>query len=512
MKTFNLLFVLYSIISTISANAQDCSMYSLFTTKQDVGCYGYASGNASVATNIGCQCSFSGCTFVWSNGAVGHTAYDLVAGEYTVTVTTAEGCVLSTGLTITQPEKFVQGYQVQNVTCKGANDGKITITPSLTAGILYYKWSWDSTTYVTNNVVTGLAPGNYSVSVSNAVACELVIDFEIQESESPLLTTVISESSCSDIANGSATANPTGGRAPYQYIWNDPYASTQQTAQNLAVGAFKVTVTDNFGCKTISETQVNAVTANVSASASNLNICPFETVTLTATGAETYTWTADTNVPINNPNASQIQVAPATTTNFTLVGKTTKGCSFTAQPLKITTKPAPIVSIVAPNTLICAGQSAQIIATSNVPAGYSWAPPNGLSSTNTNATMAAPTQTTLYTVTATGLNGCKSTANVTISVDNCSAVQNLPNNDTQISVFPNPTTNKVIYIKTQINTLSTVIVNIYNELGQQVYFKNINSQIGDLSLPIDLNTLNSGIYMITVNVNNEQFTQKIVIN
>ncbi|MCZ4410756.1 gliding motility-associated C-terminal domain-containing protein [Cryomorphaceae bacterium 1068] len=49
------------------------------------------------------------------------------------------------------------------------------------------------------------------------------------------------------ICNGTATANPTGGVAPYTFQWDDPDEQTTPTAENLCAGTYCVTVTDSNG-------------------------------------------------------------------------------------------------------------------------------------------------------------------------------------------------------------------------------------------------------------------------
>lgn len=51
---------------------------------------------------------------------------------------------------------------------------------------------------------------------------------------------------CFGDCNGTATANPIDGIAPYTYLWND--GQTNQTAVNLCAGTYNVTVTDANGC------------------------------------------------------------------------------------------------------------------------------------------------------------------------------------------------------------------------------------------------------------------------
>ena len=80
---------------------------------------------------------------------------------------------------------------------------------------------------------------------------------------------------CFGDANGSATVLPTGGTAPYSYVWNT--GDTTQTANNLPAGLYQYTTTDKNNCvdqDTISVSQPNqlvatATQANVSCFGAN---------------------------------------------------------------------------------------------------------------------------------------------------------------------------------------------------------------------------------------------------
>jgi hypothetical protein len=53
---------------------------------------------------------------------------------------------------------------------------------------------------------------------------------------------------CDDACNGTATATPLTGSAPFTYFWT-PSGSTQ-TITNLCEGIYNVIITDSFGCQT----------------------------------------------------------------------------------------------------------------------------------------------------------------------------------------------------------------------------------------------------------------------
>jgi hypothetical protein len=88
--------------------------------------------------------------------------------------------------------------------------------------------------------------------------------------------------SCNGQNNGSATANPTGGTAPYSYSWSS--GQSTQTISGLAPGNYSVTVTDNASQTTSGAVQItepDALTLAIDASGTEIN-CNVTSITLTA--------------------------------------------------------------------------------------------------------------------------------------------------------------------------------------------------------------------------------------
>jgi len=94
--------------------------------------------------------------------------------------------------------------------------------------------------------------GNFTVQVTGSIsdicgnnaANNLSVNFNYSALS---LDSAVFDASCG-VNDGQATVLPSGGTAPYTYLWSDPAAQTTQTATNLARGTYTVTVTDNFGC------------------------------------------------------------------------------------------------------------------------------------------------------------------------------------------------------------------------------------------------------------------------
>lgn len=137
------------------------------------------------------------------------------------------------------PDCFLAGLSSSPASCN-ANDG--TATVNVNGGTLpfTYAWSTGSTTATT----VGLAPGTYSVTVTDGTSCSEVHSVTVGAAISPVLT--MDGWAAAGSANGRARARTSGGTPPYTYLWNT--GATTNDLQNLVAGTYTVTVTDNIGC------------------------------------------------------------------------------------------------------------------------------------------------------------------------------------------------------------------------------------------------------------------------
>ncbi|MEM9024741.1 MAG: SprB repeat-containing protein, partial [Bacteroidota bacterium] len=132
----------------------------------DVSCNGASDGAASF--------SFSGgvtpYTYLWSNGSTNSSLSGVSGGTYTLTMTDANGCVVTTaGVGINEPAALILDSVVvdSNVTCSGDNDGGATAHVSGGNSTYTYIWSNGANTAF----ITGVAPGTYTVTVTDENNC-----------------------------------------------------------------------------------------------------------------------------------------------------------------------------------------------------------------------------------------------------------------------------------------------------------------------------------------------------
>ena len=372
------------------------------SAQTNVSCNGGSNGSATVTASGGTIAY----TYLWSNAATTATINNLIAGAYTVTVTDHNGCTATAVAIITQPAALSASISSQtNVSCNGGSNGSATVTA--TGGTIAYTYLWSNS--ATTATINNLFAGAYTVTVTDHNGCTSTAVATITQ-PAALSASISSQTNvnCNGGGNnGSATVTASGGTIAYTYLWSN--SATTATINNLAAGAYTITVTDHNGCTatTIATiTQPTTLSASIS-SQTNVSCNGFSngSATVTASGgtiAYTYLWSnSATTATINNLAAG---VYTATVTDY-------NGCTATAlatiiQPVVLS------VSISAQTNVSCNGSGSNGSVTVTASGGtlaytYLW---SNSATTATINNLAAGA----YTVTVTDANSCSATVIATI--------------------------------------------------------------------------------------------------
>ncbi|MGG5506834.1 MULTISPECIES: MBG domain-containing protein [unclassified Myroides] len=367
-------------------------------TQTNVICYGEANGSAQVDVTGGT----APYTYTWNQGIASTTneATNLTAGTYTVSITDANGCIITEEFTITQPTALEATPTQTNVTCYGEANGSAQV--AVTGGTAPYTYTWDNNIASTTNEATGLAKGTYTVSITDVNGCIITEEFTISQptalEATPTQTNVI----CYGEANGSAQVEVTGGTAPYTYAWDNNIASTTNEATNLAAGTYTVTITDVNGCIITEEFTITQPDV-LEATPTQTNVTCYGEANGSAQVAVTggtapYTYAWNQGIASTTDEATDL-----TAGTYTVTITDANGCEI-AQTFTIS-QPDILEATPTQTNVTCYGEangSAQVEVTGGTaPYTYTW--DNGIASTTNEATGLVKGT---YSVTITDANGC----------------------------------------------------------------------------------------------------------
>lgn len=369
------------------------------TAQTNVSCYQGTNGTATVTASGGT----GPYTYSWApSGGNGATATGLAAGSYTCTTTDANGCVYLNGFTITEPAGMTITESVTNVLCNGQANG--SATTSVTGGSPGYTYAW-SPAGGNAATATGLAPGNYSVTVTDSNGCPQTETVTITE-PAPLASTMTTiDVGCA--ASGTATINVSGGTGPYTYLWSDGGNSSSDI--NLTVGTYTVLVTDSNGC-TLSDTAIIVNSSGITNTNSYTDITCFGmnngSATINPSGGNapySYSWTpfVGTTPTVNN-------LGPG---SYTVTATDANGCVTSAT--FTFTEPAQLTSISASTNVSCNGgndgSGTVSPAGGTGPYSYAWSPSGGSSQTANGLSAGS------YTIVVTDAHGCTNTQSISVT-------------------------------------------------------------------------------------------------
>jgi hypothetical protein len=235
-----------------------------------------ANGSATSATTGG----RTPYTFAWSNSTSGQNLSNVAAGTYTLTVTDANLCRVTTSTTVGTTTNTVN-TTISNTPVVCLTQGTASLTTP-TGGTAPYAFNWGGGITIQNRI--NLPAATYNVTVTDANGCSTTRSTVVASTSSTISST-ISNTPAGCVTLGTANlTTPTGGTTPYAFNWGG--GITSQNRVGLAAGSYTVTITDANGCATTRSTNVasSAITVTGS-SATTATSCGVSTGVATVTAS-----------------------------------------------------------------------------------------------------------------------------------------------------------------------------------------------------------------------------------
>lgn len=488
-------------------------------------------------------------TYTWSNStnAASVVVSPALSTTFVVSGTAANGCVGSTNAA-------VNVLALPNITVIGTNSVCAGSPAILVAGgANNYVWSIGGNTpsisinptVSTAYIVTGTGSNGCTAILSGTIVVEALPNVAATSSSSM----VCSGAAVTLIGSGANTYTwlPVNSNAALSTV--NPIASTTYTLIGKTLSACSNSTTVNIA---VSQSPILSISGNTS-------ICNGQTATLTASGANTYTWN-------NAANAAVINVSPASTSSYVVYGSNSAGCIGSAN-FPVTVFALPILSI-SGSTAVCAGSSGTLLAAGA--STYSWSTSsnstsvsinpttssvyslNGTSANNCsasasvmvivnalpsitinasktsickgeslelranggtnylwsegsqlNAINVSPTVNTTYTVSGQGPNNCSNSAVISVSVSECTGLSAYAAKSTSLLIYPNPSAGNI-----KLNASETLDLILVNNLGQCIQKIRLNEQN---QFEMQVTELAKGVYFVIGNNDGKNIKQKVII-
>ena len=380
--------------------------------------------------------------------------------------------------------------------CAGATATALTATAAIGNSLKWYTQATGGTAATTAPTPATSAGGTftYYVSQSNAAGDESKrVAITVTVNAAPAVPTITANGPTTFCTGGNVvlTSSATTGN-----VW-----STNATTAAITVntsGSYIVTVTDANGCSTVSSsTTVNVSNAPVpTINASATSGCSGDTIVLTASTSDSYTWS-------NGATTQAINVIAGDT--FTVVSTNSNACNGvgTSAPVIITFTQTPTAA----GSFTINGNIVTFANTSTNATSYSWD-----FNDFTNSSAMAPTHAFagngVYNVVLTAINGaCQNTAELTVAIT--VGVEELAGLE-EVKLFPNPTSsNAMMVINSKENTTATIA--IVNQLGQLISTNTISLLAKENNFDLNVNTFDNGIYTIIISTELGNVTRRLVV-
>lgn len=382
-----------------------------YTASKPVLCYGDSNGLGYVEV-VGGTMPYTITWYTLTPVVVNDSAFNLWAGTYPVAIEDANGCKDTALVTVNSPTPLTLSGSSSPPLCTYTQDGWAAVFAA--GGNPPYTYTWNTNPVQNNDTAYNLAPGNYTVVVSDTNNCTDSLTITVPVNNNPIVISFnpVVNNPCFGDSLGQATVNASGGQSPYNFVW-DIYGNNVSGSfvDSLASGTYWVWVYDANGC-------VDSASVTIS-SPSPLNI----SVNSTPEACGDSSGTASANVSGGIPpysyiwNTNPVQTS-STAVNlsagwYTVTVTDNNGCSITDS-----------VYVANNNGTIYVNANAQDISCFGFNDGMAWAQAGGGSGTyvyqwNTSPVQINDTAFNLppgtYIVTVTDANNCQATDTVTIN-------------------------------------------------------------------------------------------------
>ena len=369
------------------------------------------------------------------------------SGLYEVTVTDDSSCVGSKSVNVSDINGPLVEDSTVDVTCNNDTDGEIFLTVTTQPSGNTYGIDWDIDNFIGSApddldglpdslVETGLPPGVYFVRVTDSSNGCLTVHSDTVFDPGPIvLNPRFVAPTCFGLSNGKAyPENISGGNSGYSYSWSDVSNQLTDTAFNLAIGSYTLTVTDSKFCldsMTVDVTQPDSIYLSLYQDSvkcfGDSNGIAFPDSISGGSGGFTYSWDLFA-VDLNSNNANNDTAIGLYARQWTLTVEDQNGCNKSLEIEVLQPEILAIGSMIM-DSLSCNGlsdgkASAVGITGGNGVNSFIWTDAFGVDLLQDNDTAVGLSAET-YTIEVTDQNNCSATADILVEEPNALTIDSI---------------------------------------------------------------------------------------
>ena len=228
-------------VATAAILISEPSALSLVTVAGRVSCSGDTDGRLTLSVSGG----VSPYGIRWSTGDTTLVADGLGVGQYSVTVTDANGCQAVRDDQVVEASPIDVSIEIEDANCFGEASGSVEVQASGGLPPFTYRWPNGETTPGLGNI----RAGNYALSITDAAGCEVVEEIVVGQPPAPLDAAVTPvDVSCFGKQDGRIEIAPSGGTPFYRYSVDGDFFSGSSTFIGMEPGTYTVDIRDANGC------------------------------------------------------------------------------------------------------------------------------------------------------------------------------------------------------------------------------------------------------------------------
>jgi gliding motility-associated-like protein len=342
-----------------------------------------------------------------SSGSFTH----LPAGAYHLTIKDNNGRTAVYAFGIQQYCGLPATASSQPAHCEN-RDGSVTV--KVTGGNPPIFYSADGKNYQESNVLSGLAPGNYTLYVIDAFLNTDTLTAAVDHVPCPTMTVASTPSSCTQSTGTITVTSYRGGTAPVVFSIDGVHFQSGQTFDGVAPGNYTVTSRDADNVViTASVTVASDIQLTVDAGTA----APFcsggsEKLNASSSGADAqFQWSPATG--LSDAKSLTPDAHPTVTTEYYLTA--TIGSCKATDSVEVVVDSLPVADA-GSDVRVCYEQNVTLQGKGGT--GYSWSPATYLDNpASSSPTVVAPQRSVAYLLMVTDANGCQSAKPDSVSVD-----------------------------------------------------------------------------------------------